>query len=138
MEGQTLTIEYRSAEGRYDRLPALAAELVRRQVAVIVTAGPPAPDAALKATRTIPIVVAVGADALIARGAIASFGRPGGNVTGLSSSARELTGKQLALLREVVPGLSRVAVFRDPARPGHAPAVRQAKRPPGRSACRSW
>lgn len=126
VEGQTITIEYRSAEGKYDRLPALAAELVRKQVDVIVTAGPPAPDAALKTTRTIPIVVAVGADSLVA-GGIASYARPGGNVTGLTSSARDLTGKQLALLREVVPRLSRVAVLRDPAHPGHAPAVQHAR-----------
>jgi putative ABC transport system substrate-binding protein len=128
MEGQNITVEYRSAEGRYERLPALAAELVRQQVDVIVTTGPPAPDAALKATRTIPIVVAGGADTLIVRGAVASYARPGGNVTGLSSSARDLIGKQLALFREVVPGLSRVAVFQDPAHPGHAPAVRQAQK----------
>jgi putative ABC transport system substrate-binding protein len=127
VEGQTITIEYRSAEGKYDRLPALAAELVRKQVDVIVTAGPPAPDAALKATRTIPIVVAVGADSLVGSDGIASYARPGGNVTGLTSSARDLTGKQLALLREVVPRLSRVAVLRDPAHPGHAPAVQQAR-----------
>ncbi len=127
VEGQTITIEYRSAEGKYDRLPALAAELVRKQVDVIVTAGPPAPDAALKATRTIPIVAAVGADSLVGSGGIASYARPGGNVTGLTSSARDLTGKQLALLREVVPRLSRVAVLRDPAHPGHAPAVQQAR-----------
>lgn len=123
VEGQTITVEYRSAEGRYDRLPSLAAELVHDQVDVIVTTGPPAPAAAVNATRTIPIVVAVGVDRHVA-----SLARPGGNVTGLSSRAQELVGKQLALLKEAVPRLSRVAVLRDPAHPGHVRDVQEAQK----------
>ena len=89
VEGQTIAIEYRFAEGRPERLPGLAAELVRLKVDVIVTAGPPAPEAAKQATSTIPIVVAATGDP-VAEGLVASLARPGGNITGLASIAPEV------------------------------------------------
>jgi len=110
-EGRNVIVEYRWAEGKADRLPALAAELVGLRVDVIVTQGVPATKAAKNATSAIPIVMASSPDA-VADGLIASFARPGGNITGLSVYARELSGKRLELLKEAVPGLTRVdAVF---------------------------
>lgn len=106
IEGQNLVIEWRFAQDNIDRLAKMAAELVRQKVDVIATEGPPAPGAALKATRTIPIVIGVGADRYVA-----DLRHPGGNVTGLSSRAPDLIGKQLALFKEAVPSLSRVAVL---------------------------
>jgi putative ABC transport system substrate-binding protein len=126
VEGQNITVDYRSAEGGPDRLAALAADLVRQEVDVIVTGGQPAPDAARKATQSIPIVVAVMGDA-VNDGLVASLDRPGGNLTGLTSIAPELVGKQLELLKEVVPGLSRVAVLHDPNHSGHPVNVRHAE-----------
>lgn len=126
VESRNITIEFRSAEGKYERLPELAAELVREKVDVIVTTGQPAPDAARNATRTIPIVFAVIGDP-VAEGVVASLDRPGGNITGLSSIASDVIGKQLELLKEVVPRLSRVAVLRDPAHRGHVKNVQQAE-----------
>src|SRR5882724_10263157 len=110
-EGQTIAIEYRFAEGRPERLPALAAELVRLKVDVIVTGGPPAPEAAKQATGTIPIVFAVAADP-VAVGLVASLARPGGNITGLASISGEVVGMELELLKEVAPKVSRVATSR--------------------------
>ena len=116
VEGRTIIIEYRSAEGRAERLPALAAELVERKVDVIVAGGGNVSTlAARNATTTIPIVMA-GSLSAVESGLVASLARPGGNITGLTVP-RELGAKQLELLRELVPSLSRLVVFlrRDPA-----------------------
>jgi putative ABC transport system substrate-binding protein len=126
VEGQNIAIEYRFAEGRPERLPALTAELVRLKVDVIVTGGPPAPEAARQATGTIPIVFAVAADP-VAEGLVASLARPGGNITGLASISGEVVGKQLELLKEVAPKVSRVAVLQNPSNDTHAHTLRQAE-----------
>jgi ABC-type uncharacterized transport system substrate-binding protein len=110
IEGKNIVIEWRHAEGKLDRLPTLAAELVRLKVDVIITGGANATAAAKKATSTIPIVMAQSGDP-VADGFVASLARPGGNITGLSRLSRELSGKRLELLKEIVPKLSRVAVF---------------------------
>jgi putative tryptophan/tyrosine transport system substrate-binding protein len=110
VEGKTIVIEWRSAEGELDRLPGLAAELVRLNVDVIVTAGPMATRPAKEATSTIPIVMTNEGDP-VGTGFVASLARPGGNITGLCSLAPELSGKRIELLKEIVPKLSRVAVF---------------------------
>jgi putative ABC transport system substrate-binding protein len=119
IEGQNLVIVSRSAEGSAERLPDLAAELVRLQVEVLVAAGAPAIRAAQNATRTIPIVMAGTSDAM-AQGFIASLARPGGNITGLSDLGAELHGKRLELLKETVPQSARIAVLLNPASPYHA------------------
>ena len=118
IEGQNIAIEYRYAEGKNDRLPELAAELVRLKVDIIVVAaGDTTIQAAKNATKTIPIVmVGTGSDPVRA-GFVESLARPGGNVTGITSLTRELGGKRLELLKEAVPKLSRVAVLYDPANP---------------------
>ena len=126
VEGQNIAIESRWAEGKYDRLPGLAAELVRLKVDVIVAVGVPAIQAAKEATRTIPIVMAYVTDPL-ALGLVASLARPGGNITGLSLMAPELVGKRLELLKEVVPRVSRVALLSNPVNPGNAAQVREAE-----------
>jgi len=113
VDGKNISIEYRYAEGRSDRLPDLAADLVRLKVDVIVAAVPAAALAAHKATRAIPIVMAVGGDP-VALGLGESLARPGGSVTGLSQMGSELVGKRLELLKEIVPKLSRVAVLWNP------------------------
>jgi putative tryptophan/tyrosine transport system substrate-binding protein len=110
VEGKTIFIEWRSGEGKPDRLPALATELVRLKVDVIVTAGPVATRPAKEATSTIPIVMTNEGDP-VGTGFIASLARPGGNVTGLSTLAPEISGKRIELLKEIIPNLSRVAVF---------------------------
>jgi len=110
VEGKNIIIEWRSAEQKLDRLPGLAAELVRLKVDVIVTAGPVATRPAKEATSTIPIVMTNEGDP-VGTGFVASLARPGGNVTGLSTVTPELSGKRLELLKEIVPKLSRVAVF---------------------------
>ena len=113
VEGQNLAIGYRSAEGHYDRLPALAADLVRRKVDVIVTSGPPAAVAAKSATSTIPIVFGVGSDP-VALGLVAGLARPGGNLTGISFLTVELLPKVLELLSELVPQAGVIAVLVNP------------------------
>ena len=116
IEGQNIAIEYRYAEGKVDRFPELAAELVRLKVDIIVVAGGDRPIRAAKnATKTIPIVVvALSADP-VETGLFESLARPGGNVTGITNLSRELGGKRLELLKEAVPKLARVAVLYDPA-----------------------
>jgi putative ABC transport system substrate-binding protein len=116
VEGENVAIEYRWAENQTDRLPALAADLVRRRVAVIATAAPPPAFAAKAATTTIPIVFNVGSDP-VKLGLVASLARPGGNLTGISILSVELSAKRLELLREVVPRAIRVAVLVNPANP---------------------
>jgi putative ABC transport system substrate-binding protein len=123
VEGQNLTIEYRWAEGHYDRLPALAAELVRRQVAGIVTGGTPPAFAAKAATSTIPIVIIVGIDP-VQVGLVASLNRPGGNVTGLALLTVELAAKRLELLHELLRTTTVVAILVNPANPLTQPETR--------------
>ena len=124
VEGKNIIIEYRYAEGKLDRLPALAAELVRLKVDVIVTGGAPATRSAKEATRTIPIVMASDADP-VGSGFVASLARPGGNITGLSTLATEISGKRLELLKEIVPKLSRVAIFGTSTYPGNGQALKE-------------
>jgi ABC-type uncharacterized transport system substrate-binding protein len=122
--GQNVRIEYRWAEEKYDRLPALAAELVRLNVDVIVAASLPAAFAAKRATTTIPIVF-VGFGDPVSTGLVGGLARPGGNVTGLAGLALELSGKRLELLKEVVPRLSRVALLANRTHPMAAPMIRE-------------
>jgi putative ABC transport system substrate-binding protein len=124
VDGKDIVIEYRYAEGKSDRLPALAAELVRLKVAVIVTSGASVTHAAKEATTTIPIVMGFDNDP-VGNGFVASLARPGGNITGLSTLAPELSGKQLELLKEVVTKLYRVAVFGNTTLPGNAQSFRE-------------
>jgi putative ABC transport system substrate-binding protein len=124
LEGKNIFIEYRYAEGKVDRLYDLASELVRLNVDVIVTAGPTVVPSARKATASIPIVMTFDTDP-VGNGFVASLARPGGNITGLSSLSPEISGKQLELLKEITPKLSRVAVLGTSTRPGHAHAVKE-------------
>jgi len=124
LEGQNILIERRWAGGNPDRIPSLAAELVRLKVDMIVTSGSTSTHAAKKATATIPIVMAQDPDP-IGNGFIASLAHPGGNITGLSNVNRELSGKRLELLREIVPRLSRLAVFGTTAFPGNAQGLKE-------------
>jgi putative ABC transport system substrate-binding protein len=114
VEGRSVVIEYRWAEGHYDRVPALAADLVRRQVAVIVTVGGETSAAAAKAaTATIPIVFNTGTDP-VRLGLVASLARPGDNATGVNIFTTELAEKRLGLLRDVVPAATTIAVLSNP------------------------
>ena len=124
VEGKNIVIEWRHHEGKLDRLPALAAELVRRKVDIIITVGAPAARAAKEATVTIPIVMMRVGDP-VGSGFVASLARPGGNITGLSGLAPELSGKRLELLKEIVPRLSRVAVFGTSMSPDTAQSLRE-------------
>src|SRR5207249_308904 len=124
VEGKNIFIEWRSADGKLDRLPALAAELVHLKVDIIVTGGRSATRAAKEATSTIPIVMTQDSDP-VANGFVASLARPGGNITGLSTLAPELSGKQLDLMKEIIPKLSRVAVFGSSTSPGNAQSLRE-------------
>jgi putative ABC transport system substrate-binding protein len=116
IEGQTVTIESRWAEGKFDQLPDLAAELVRLRVDVIFAAAAPAIKAASQATKTIPIVFEMLADPVSA-GFVSSLAKPGGNLTGVAGLAPELSGKRLELLKEIVPRLKRVAILGNPSNP---------------------
>jgi putative ABC transport system substrate-binding protein len=121
VEGQNVHIAFRWAEGRYDRLPQLAAELVKSQVAVIASVGGSVSALAAKsATRTMPIVAIAGGDP-IKFGLVASFNRPGGNITVVSPSSTLLSAKRLALLRELVPTASLIGVLLNPKLPDSAP-----------------
>jgi putative tryptophan/tyrosine transport system substrate-binding protein len=126
IEGKNIAIEYRYAEGKADRLPTLAAELVGLNVDVIVTSATPSVLAAKKATSTIPVVFVSVTDP-VASGLVASLARPGGNITGLTILAPELSGKRLELLKEAVPNVTRVAFLWNPANPAQAPQWREAQ-----------
>jgi putative tryptophan/tyrosine transport system substrate-binding protein len=130
VNGKNIVIEWRYAEGKADRLSGLAAELVRLKVDLIVTAGSPPTRAAKEATSTIPIVMGLDPDP-VGNGFVASLARPGGNITGLSSLSPEITGKQLELLKEIVPKLSRVAVLGTSTRPGNAQSLTEVELAPG-------
>jgi putative ABC transport system substrate-binding protein len=123
-EGKNIVIDYLDSEGSQDRLPAVMAEIVRRQTDVIVTGGSQATRAAKEGTSTIPIVMAQDNDPLGA-GFVGSLARPGGNVTGLANLTAELSGKQLELLKEILPKLSRLAVFSDPTEPGNPRSLKE-------------
>src|SRR6185295_12086923 len=122
VEGKNIVVEYRWAEGRYDRLASLAEELVRLKVDVIVAPTSIYTGAAKRATSTIPIVFASHADP-IGSGHVTNLARPGANITGFTIIMSETAGKSLELLKEAVPGLSRVAVVWDPATPSHRPGL---------------
>lgn len=125
VEGQNITIEYRSAEGKPDRLPDLAVELVRLKVDVIVsTGGTPGAQAAKKATGTIPIVFTSSGDP-VATGLVVSLARPGGNVTGLSRVGPDLSVKKMELLKEIMPKISRVAFMWNPANPANTLSLKE-------------
>jgi putative ABC transport system substrate-binding protein len=124
IEGKNIVIEWRSPEGKPDRMPTLAAELVRLKVDVIVTGGSGATRPVKEATSTIPIVMAQDQDP-IGNGFVASLARPGGNITGLSRLAPELSGKQVELLKETVPRLSRLAVLGRSTQPASAQMLRE-------------
>ena len=124
VEGQNIFIEWRSTEGKADRLPALAAELVRLKVDLIVTGGPPPTRSAKQATSTIPIVMGYDDDP-VDSGFVASLAHPGANITGLATLAPEISGKQMELLKEIVPRFSRVAVLGSASQPSQPQALRE-------------
>jgi putative tryptophan/tyrosine transport system substrate-binding protein len=126
VEGKNLFVEYRYADGEQDRLKEVTAELVRLNVDVIVTGGPTATRPAKEATATIPIVMGFDNDP-VGAGFVASLARPGRNITGLSTLHPEISGKQLELLKEIIPKIARVAVFGSWTQPGNAEALRQVK-----------
>jgi len=134
IEGQNIAIEYRYAEGKLERHPELAAELVRLKVDIILVAGGDIPiRAALNATKTIPIVMTGGATDPVTAGLVKSLARPGGNVTGITLLNRELGGKRLELLKETVPKVTRVAVLYDPFIPSHLHEVKERLPVPARA-----
>src|SRR5262245_17016419 len=124
VEGKNIIIEWRSADEKFDRFPALAADLVRLKVDIIVTVGSSPTRAAKEATTTIPIVMSNDNDP-VGNGFVASLARPDGNITGLSTLAPELSGKRLELLKETVPKLSRMAVFGTSTQPGNAQLLKE-------------
>jgi putative tryptophan/tyrosine transport system substrate-binding protein len=124
VEGKNIVIEYRYADGKSERIPALAAELVHIEVDVIVSGGSVLTRAAKEATVTIPIVMAQDIDP-VSNGFVASLARPGGNITGLSTLAPEISGKRLELLKEIIPKLSRVAVLGTSTQPGNPQQLRE-------------
>jgi putative ABC transport system substrate-binding protein len=129
IDGQNVTIEFRWAEGDYDRLPEMAADLVRRKVAVLAsTGGPPSVLAAKAATTTIPIVFTIGTDP-IRLGVVTSLSRPGGNITGVNLFAAAMESKRLGLLRALIPGVQLIAVLLNPNRPNYALQVRDVQEP---------
>ena len=124
VEGRNLIIEYRSADGHAERFPALASELVRLKVDLMVTRGTPAARATKNATGTIPVVMATMGDP---RAIVASFARPGGNITGVTTFSTELTAKRIELLKEMVPNLSRVALLHNMGNPAAPPEWEETK-----------
>jgi putative ABC transport system substrate-binding protein len=124
VEGKNVVIDYRYAEGKLDRYPVLAAELVRLNVDVIVTGGPAGTRPVKEATRTIPVVMAQDSNP-VGNGFVISLAQPGGNITGLSTLAPEISGKQLEILKEILPKLSRVAVFGTESEPGASEQLQQ-------------
>jgi len=124
VEGRNLIIEYRSADGRAERFPDLAAELVRLKVDLIVTRGTPATRAAKDATETIPVVMATMGNP---HPIVASFAHPGGNLTGVTTFSTELTGKRIELLKELAPSLSRVALLHNMGNPAVPPEWEETK-----------
>jgi len=124
IEGKDIVVDRRSADGKLERLPDLVAELVRLKVDIIVTGGPLSTRRAKEATGTIPIVMAQDFDP-VGTGFVASLARPGGNITGLATLAPEISGKQLELLKEIIPNLSRVAVLGISTNPGNAQSLRE-------------
>jgi putative ABC transport system substrate-binding protein len=126
VEGKNILIEWRSAEGKFDRLPTLAAELVRLKVDIIITGGPQSNRAAKEATVTIPIVMGFDNDP-VRNGFVASLARPGGNITGLATLGPEISGKLIELLKEIVPRLSHIAVLGTSTQPGGAQSLREAE-----------
>jgi putative ABC transport system substrate-binding protein len=124
VEGKNIVIEWRSSEGKADQLPGLASELVRLKVDIIVSGGPTATRSVKEATVTIPIVMAFDFDP-VGSGFVASLAQPGGNITGLATLAPEISGKQLEILKEIVPRLSRVAVLGTSTNPGNAQALKE-------------
>jgi putative tryptophan/tyrosine transport system substrate-binding protein len=124
IEGKNIVIESRYAEGKFDQVSKLASELVRLKLDLIVTAGPQATRPAKQATSSIPIVMAFDSDP-VGNGFVSSLARPGGNVTGLSALSPEITGKQLELLKEMIPTLSRVAVLGNSAEPANPQTLKE-------------
>jgi putative ABC transport system substrate-binding protein len=130
VEGKTILIEWRSAEGKLNRIPALAAELLRLKLDVIVSGGPAVTRALREGTSTVPIIMAQDSDP-VGNGFVAILARPGGNITGLSTLTPEIRGKQLELLKDIIPNISRVAVFQTSNQPGNAQAVNEVERAAG-------
>ena len=126
IEGKNIVIHWRSADGKLERLPGLATELVRLNVDVLVTGGPSATRPAKKVTSTVPIVMTQDSDP-VGNGFITSLARPGSNITGLSTVASEMSGKQVELLKEIVPKFFRVVVLGTSTNPGNAQALRDAE-----------
>jgi len=124
VEGQNIALEERWADGRYERLPDLAADLVRLNVDVLVTVATPATQAAQQATKTIPIVMTLVSDP-VQSGLVVNLARPGGNATGLSFMHPELSRKRLELLKEILPKIARVAVLSNPSNPNTPPLMRE-------------